>query len=332
MHRERTPAAHREIVAEIMGDMAANDSAIIPRPPRSSATPRHRRHADELRPLLEWRRLADPVPEFPTSWCAPANNNDPADTAGNVEAEWEIRPTIGELTRAHKKYGPGALRLRDGKLEIKGGKYWVAAKDEPGTPYGVSWEEREDRATAIAALKYLLGYISGEPIEPAEPRDQHFSPRGVGHVETPAQAALRSLLADAGVGASTPFDEARRRWDLSPVANDNRRPVFPREPADPRELFQGFKVRANPSRRDERISNIFEWVSHEQERAHLRGKLLPDTVKALDAAIEAENFEDVGRAFGHDGKTAERKGKQIVLAACAELAAVLARRDRLADS
>ena len=63
------------------------------------------------------------------------------------------------------------------------------------------------------------------------------------------------------------------------------------------------------------------------EFAHLRGKLSRDAVATLDIAVEAKNFREVGKAFGLQGKPAERKGKQLVLEACAELKAALAGRD-----
>ena len=41
----------------------------------------------------------------------------------------------------------------------------------------------------------------------------------------------------------------------------------------------------------------------------------PKKAKVLDVAISSPNFEVVGNQFGYEGKTAERRGKRLVLEA-----------------
>lgn len=273
----RTPRQHAAETAAIMSTLPANDSDIVG-DSRESKQPRHRQLADECRVLLEWRKLASPEGELPSSWCAPANDNDY--DAGDAEAEWEMRPSVKEIERKLEKGGvEAALRLR--------------RKDEYGSPYGAETESPEDREVAIAALKYVLRYISGEPIEAACPHEKHFAPIGLGTAETCQRRALRDLLQELGVDAAKPLAEARSRWSLPSVANDND-PAYPWLPADPREIFYTGRIRANPTatRGGEFNDGIGRRLGDLQEAAHIRGKLPSETVKALDVAIDAQNFTE----------------------------------------
>ncbi|QAY95107.1 hypothetical protein CWB41_04665 [Methylovirgula ligni] len=316
MAQLRTPRDHADDTAKIMKALPKNDSDITPAP-RHVERPRHRDLADELRPLLDWRRLSNPDS---SAWCAPDNDNERhVDEDGvalnvrDVEAEWEIRPTVNEIMNAVEEGGTKAAL-----------KLWK--KDDYGTPYGAEQERDEDRKVAIAALKYLLAYVQGTPVAPAERHDPRFTPPGIGAPESPRRRALRDLAASLGVTRDVPLDEARKRWNLPPVANDNE-PAFPWRPADPREIFYTGRVRSNPDARQAGPENdgISRRQGALQEAAHLRGKLSRHTVKALDIAIEAQNFAEVGAAFGFLGKNAERRGKQLVLESCAELKAALAK-------
>ena len=166
------------------------------------------------------------------TWAEPANDNVELTKEGfrpGVEAELEQRPSPEELERAWKEGGTEAARR-------------LRRKDSFGTPKGPDDLIREDRDTkaraqkklAIDALKYLLAYVRGEPIEAAELPDEHWR-----HIPTPApenvhKLAARELLEEFGVSRDVPFEEARKRCNLPPVANDNS-PAYPWRPADPRE-------------------------------------------------------------------------------------------------
>jgi hypothetical protein len=206
-------------------------------------------------------------------------------------------------------------------------------KDSFGTPKGPDERTREDRdnedrKVAIAALKYVLRYIQGTPVAPAEPHDPHFAPTITQPPESAKKRALRDLAASLGVNRDVPFDDARRRWKLPPIANDNA-PAFPWRPSDPREIFYTGRVRGNPrrTRPGEFNDGVTSADNQRLEFAHLRGKLSKDCVKVLDIAIEAESFREVGEALGYRGKNAERQGKRLALEACAELRAALAGRE-----
>lgn len=314
----RSPHVHKFITQLIMADAPPNDSDLMPAP-RHVANPRHRDLADECRVLLDWRRLSNPNGG---TWIEPANDNISLAREGfrpGVEAELEQRPSPEELERAWQKVGAdAALRLR--------------RKDSFGTPYGPDDRDREDRQKAdrklaIAALKCLLAYVQGEPVEAAEPHDPHFAPTITQPPETAEKRALRDLAASLGVGREVSLEGARARWNLPPVANDNE-PAFPWRPADPREIFYTGRIRGNPRRTKPGKFNdgVSSADNQRLEFAHLRGKLSRDTVKALDIAIEARNFAEVGAAFGYqDKKAAERRGKKLVKSACDELKAVLAK-------
>lgn len=306
---------HAAETAAIMDRLPPNDSDIMPAP-RHVQNPRHRDLADDLRPLLDWRRLSNPNS---SAWCLPDNDNErPVDEDGvpcnvrDVEAEWEIRPGVGEIMAAVEKGGAeAALKL--------------PRKDEYGTPYGSRIESDEYQELAIAALKYVLAYIQGTPVAPTEQHDPHFAPTGIGAAESPQRRALRDLLSEAGVGRDTPFEQARAKAWRNVVANDNH-PAFPYLPRDPREIFSTGKIRARETARQAGPDNdgISRREAGLQESAHLRGKLSRDAVKALDIAITAKDFAEVGFAFGFKGAAAKLNGKRIVLDACAELRAALA--------
>ncbi len=59
------------------------------------------------------------------------------------------------------------------------------------------------------------------------------------------------------------------------------------------------------------------------ERYFKKRRVMEWLTRALDAAIIAANFSEVGAAFGFDGKTAERQGKSITLAAAKKLESAL---------
>jgi hypothetical protein len=307
-------AAHVRSILEDP-DYPENDCDVL-EAPRASKSPRHRKLAPEVRPLLDWRRLVTPKSELPPSWCAANDNNEDDDLASltttgsppRVECEWEMRPGIEEIERALEEGGAEAVQ-----------KLWK--KDEQGTPYGAKQESQSQRDLAIFALKYALAYFN-EPVEPAQP-DQHWRHIPTKHAENAEKIAARAEL--AAVGRDVPFEQARTRAWRYTVANDNE-PAFPRLPKDPREIFYTGRVRPNPDaqRGGEFNDGVCKRLADLQEAAHIRGKLSKDTVRALDVAIDAHNIHDVGIAFGLQGKHAERRGKQITLAACAELMAVLA--------
>lgn len=323
----RQPRLHAAETTAKMDRVPKNDSDIMPKQ-RQSKSPRHATLADEMRPLLDWRRLSNPNSG---TWAKPANDNLELTLEGqppNTECELEQRPSPEELERAWKtSSAEAALRIRP--------------KDKFGTPKGPDERDRPDRekesanatkkrkerALAIEALKYILQCVQGEPIEPAENRDPQFTPGIWESYETSAKLAARDLLSEFGVGREVPFEEAQKKARLGGVANDNR-PVFPWLPKDPRAIFFSGKVRPHATHRE-----WYDWADAESnaeaerhEFAHLRGKLSSDAVKVLDIAVEAQNFAKVGEAFGFKGKTAERQGKKLVLAACAELKSALANR------
>jgi hypothetical protein len=320
----RAQQLHAAIVRSILEHphYPKNDSDIAP--VRHVERPRHRNLADDLRPLLDWRKLVAPTSELRPSWCAANDNNEDNDLASlthagnppNAECEWEMRPTIGEIERALEEGGAPAVQ-----------KLWK--KDEPGTPYGAKQESQTQRDLAIFALKYALAYFN-EPIDPVQLPDEHWRHSTQPFPENAKKRAAREFLDTMGVGRNVSFAEARAKWNLPPIANDNE-PAFPHLPKDPRAIFYTGRVRSNPDaqRGGEFNDGISAHQMAIQEEAHIRGKVSKRAVKALDVAIDAHNFSEVGSAFGYrNEKYAERKGKQIVLDACAELRAVLAERRR----
>jgi hypothetical protein len=66
-----------------------------------------------------------------------------------------------------------------------------------------------------------------------------------------------------------------------------------------------------------------EWLARKQECIAIRAKLSATDAKVMDTAIYASNVKDIGNAFEFTGKTAERQGKRLLLAASMALSALM---------
>ncbi|MBN8242940.1 hypothetical protein JF546_07960 [Nitratireductor aquimarinus] len=98
--------------------------------------------------------------------------------------------------------------------------------------------------------------------------------------------------------------KARERYG-EPKGEPGETPV-PRRPTNP-----GAVSFADPLEQADTVESVREMVK-------------PETAAVLDCALRAANFADIGRLQGYRGKNAERRGKQALLQACAELKTALA--------
>jgi hypothetical protein len=123
---------------------------------------------------------------------------------------------------------------------------------------------------------------------------------------------------------SMALNEARAFCGLKPAvpSNDNRAalPSGSRKVAD---SFVGHKITSEAGD-DTGGEPADEWIVRKQECIALRAKLSATDAKALDTAIHASNFKDIGKAFEFTEKTAERQGKRLLLAASKNLSALIA--------
>lgn len=97
-----TPAEHRSVVASILGRAPSHDHKILPRPARHTDRPRHSQLAEQLRSLLEWRRLTElaDAEEVGTNWMAALAVEEAANDNMAPDDEVEIRPSVDELLAA----------------------------------------------------------------------------------------------------------------------------------------------------------------------------------------------------------------------------------------
>jgi hypothetical protein len=117
------------------------------------------------------------------------------------------------------------------------------------------------------------------------------------------------------------FNDARAFCGLPPVvpANDNR-PGLPLGGFAVRDSFHGIKSTGRDHTGD---AETEDWLARTEQSVALRGKLSRVDVTALDAALHASSFADVGNALGYTGKTAERQGKQRLLLASRNLSKII---------
>ncbi|MEY9097372.1 hypothetical protein ABIA24_000281 [Sinorhizobium fredii] len=94
------------------------------------------------------------------------------------------------------------------------------------------------------------------------------------------------------------------------------KPALPRGSEDIGAQFVGSWI-SNPkgTRTMERWEDISDEMARQQEFERWAEALPADERKALQIASTAANFSEVGEAFGKEGKTAERYGKKILVAA-----------------
>lgn len=350
----RTPREHAKILAALDAAEAAgepaNDNQAAGKP-RPSETPRHRALADQLRPLRYWAKLAKAAPSYEAWDTAPANDNgmhggftviEPRrDNDGkilSIGAALSFREAAAnddggafdtEIPKRHDRIfgdkldAADLLALHDeiGDAEFKrlaAKEVWACRRGAPnttGATYGDSRgaapETRERRDESVAYIRNVIGGTPPRRVKRVKRRDP----------APPFPADLREFLRECGSDGDVPVNTARARHGMMAVANDNR-PAFPYWPVDPRLIFMSCRVRGNETAQKgvEFNDGVSGPLARRQERGYLRAVLEHEHLTALDAAIAAANFREVGEALGYVGKNAERRGKQAVLDACAEAA------------
>lgn len=292
-----TPATYRRAHEAWAAQAPANDSEIVPRKAETKK-PRHRDLAPVLRPLLTWRALMSTSP-----WTAANDNDAPPPATDRLS---EIRPRIDEIVnglngvdiedRREARIGGGGQVLR----VITGGDI----ERRPATGLKSKKTNRKSKKTNrkskktkpdVLARAGSLSFSDGA----AEERATIIGAAGVarrGSVRIPLGGLVK-------VGKARPFE---RYGKPKGPANDNAAPTV------------GPSLTATASAVD-----FADPVADADEARHLRQALGDDAI-ALDAAVSAASFADVGKKLGYFGKTAERRGKAAVVKACARLAELLA--------
>lgn len=281
-----TPATYRRAHAAWAANAPANDNEIRPRKAKT-VKPKHVGLADEMRSLLRWREL-----RHGTSWTDVAANDNEADDDAPVlaalDSNFEIRPTIKEMMSAVEAVAFEERKNTDGTLNVV-----PVGGDIRRAPIGRSMG-RKKRPTVIVKLG-RLELSNGDRTERALILDEAGRLRK-GDVRLPLGAIIKC----------GPRKAREVYTGAKGAANDNNPSTV------------GVKLTAGAPAFD-----FADPVAEADEARHIV-QAVGEHARVLDVAIHAANFSDVGASLGYSGKTAERRGKSAVMAACKVLDAVLA--------
>ncbi|MGQ3214677.1 hypothetical protein [Shinella sp.] len=131
-------------------------------------------------------------------------------------------------------------------------------------------------------------------------------------------ARVRGLPTPPLPPTSLPLDEARAFAGLPPAATTDKRAGLPLGSPDIGNIFASWISAPKKGK-----SGSVATDESGPDRTSIEAHLSKDDVVLLDAAITAQNFEEVGAVIGVKGKTAERRGKAELVGAVARLANVL---------
>jgi len=345
----RSPALHRAIVDHWRFRAPANDSDLLP---RHRAGPGKAEFEPLLPALKTWRELCHPPEALSTNWLSAAANDDDPDAEDDkrpdppqIESRHEVRPREREMMKAirsgeterHANGAParlGGLRFasgetveralvlgEDGKLRkadvpVPRGALvtWQAGEGKRGRPVvdrfaaaRGSTADPEDVAASAAWLAETLG------AQPARYIERSRSPR----------RDLRHLPNPPLPPTTIPIAEARAFCGLPPVAANDNRPGLPCGSRQPLDSFLGMRCTSTGVAHHSSGGPAVERLEASGTAALLRKRLGAEDVQILDAAMEAQNFREIGEMFGYRDRQAERGGKQRLLAAAAHLKEIL---------
>ncbi|MGA0564470.1 hypothetical protein ACO2RV_18650 [Ancylobacter sp. VNQ12] len=280
----RSPALHRAIVDHWRESAPANDSDLLPR--HRPGTGRHEEFAELLPALRAWRDL-DPPETVSTNWLVATNDNEP-DKAASADTP----PSVDSALEMRPR--PEEL-LRDmGDVEIA----YPERANSPAVSVGGDMvmhahvQPYTTKGVPCAPLARLgaLRFANGETFERVPVRGE--------------AGTVSNGMARVGAGALThysggPVRDRFTTWRGSDSAVAAPESIAPRQ--------------ATVEDRMDAIATA----------TMIRRSLAPHDVRALDAAMTAQNFADIGAAFDLRGRHAEKQGKQILLQAAARLKEIL---------
>lgn len=276
----------------------ANDSDIIPDKSRSTERqPRHAGMCGDLKAMLAWRDMNDSKDPLQTNFLQAGFDDEILGDDGSVtlptrqpECEMETRPTVNELLQACERV---KLKTRYDKIVSHYGGFVFSYFREKRVPDLTAPEN-------IGLIDFGHGYDSNIFFEPrADGRDK---PKPI--KMTPVVRLGDLYFSDAEGYAVQPRCSLRFQID---------------KPGRPK----GLSDRFFPPPEQERF-NPLERVLAMDDAIVANDNLSPEHTKALDAALSAKNFAEIGKAFGYSGKTAERQGKRLLRGACEALERIAA--------
>ncbi|AVA21194.1 hypothetical protein [Rhizobium sp. NXC24] len=263
------------------------ETDIMPRKAKQTAKPKHSDLSKKLRSLLTWRAMASG-----SDWTSvAANDNSEPSTKPNVDSLHEVRPRVSEIISLLKDIE--MAERREAKLGGGGDVVLMPIGEdvERGQTKRQGRKQKPDCIIRVGRLHFSNGAIE----EPAVVRDE------AGKV---TRGSVRIALGGlTRVGPLRPRDIFRHRKG---AANDNS-------------LTAGKSLTASPGAFD-----FVDPLADQQTAVHVRKAVGSANAGILDHALVAATFGEIGERLGFVGKTAERRGKAAVIAACGALEKELA--------
>ncbi|MBP0439544.1 hypothetical protein [Tianweitania sediminis] len=211
-----------------------------------------------------------------------------------LDSEHEVRPRVSEMVVAIKDVQFQARR--HARLGGGGDEYLtpVGGDLERGSVYGQG--KRGSKMPNCVTRMGALRLSNGQQCE------KGYQKTALGYVYGDIRIPLGGIVDCKGRKARDRFGKPK-----GAVANDNTPPTVGSNPSACRGAFP-----------------FDDPVAIASEAVDVRSSVTPETAAILDLALHAANLRQVGEHLGFLGKTAERRGKAALLAACAELDEVLA--------
>jgi hypothetical protein len=297
---ERTPTEFRNIYNEWKKNAPANDSDVIPDKPKVSASPRHAGLCADLKSMLEWRALYESTDPLRTNYI-----QDPNDELVDDDDHDHDKTTEGVKRDPERalKDGPSDEAMLKAVEGIAFKTVYDNIICQPGSAY-----RRERLVPDLDALqnREMISYWhKGKKCE--RPRVEMGSPyKSVvfgGTIELKSVVRLNHMkISESDQDELRPlgsviswgwWSNGEKKKKAKQRGGDKYMPPPPVQILNPEELLIA---------REERIA--------------ANDNLAPHDAAVLDAAIVSPNFQTIGGQFGYSGKTAERQGKLLVLAAC----------------
>lgn len=280
-----TPATYRLALRAWQMNAPATDGAIKPRNAVVTKKPKHAALSRKLRSLMTWRAMA-----AGSDWTLMADNDN--DETGrrkrmNADCIIEIRPLPSEIMAAIKQADVEIIERRHAKLG--GGGEVVRIVSGEDVERGKTLRQGKGKPDCITSIGRLQ-FSNGGQIERALVRDA-LGKVSMGEVRIPLGGLIK-------IGPYRLRDDFRRPKGAPVAANDNS-------------LTVGASLTAT-----EHAIDFSDPVADAPERERIRRAVGKDITRLLDHALIAANFSEIGTRLGYDGKTAERRGKAALIAAC----------------
>ena len=291
----RSPSEHRAIT-DAWRASAPNDSEIFSR--ERIGKGRHPDMTEFLPALRTWREMCSPAEPLASNWLAAlANDNAPDEPLDYYDDVWtEAPPPLSIDSEIEMRPRPEEIVRAMGDVEI-------AYSDAPASRYSPAVPVGGDIEVHPCATPAIIG---GTPCSPLA----RMGALRFGNGQTEERALVR--------GEDDSVKMGRCRVPRGALTHCGVFPVRDRHAAwrgsadgkiDPRS--------ASPS------VSIEDRIDAERLVGRLRQQMSAEDVAALDAALEAKNFSDIGELFGFTGKSAQRAGKSMLRDAATRLTAFL---------